>query len=598
MKRLCVIFVLLAVLLALPVVALDVQYVRSTALNPPSPTNDLDVGDVDGDGDLDVLYSSVFMINNGHGIFTPRAHGACGVMFRLADLDADGDLDIAGLSYTSLYILLNDGAGNFTSLPVQYGFHANGYNLEIAVADLNGDGAPDIINNAGALYINHGNGTFVDEAVQRGLVGIFDGQGEGRTDVAVLDANRDGLNDLFFPMAGPLGHALYIQHPGGTFVDETAARLPGLGYLPFYDGLDAVDLNGDGAMDIASNSYQGLKLLENDGTGVFTERMRSYFPGGSPESYPAAWAVKDLNFDIRPDLVMLGTQLSRIYFGGTQVPFLTSYPIPPAALTNAGTSYSSVIHLVDLNDDGWDEILFRTGGSGSGAVQYFVNQLSTGQAVVRMALTPELGLALQTTFVGPAELGPETYSWSLFRSGETVPAYTLSGQIAPLDGSATMAPGGEKVAPGMYRTELKVTDSFGRRLAWATYDLAVPRDYYDVYLECGTERQTLTEQLAQSEADRQALQVQLDGCEANRTALTAQLAECAAARQALADQLAQSEAARAALQRDAAFTQAGLQEIQRLAALPPGQRHSTFQPQGSQAAAIAQIIALLLPGSH
>ena len=126
-----------------------------------SPT-DTAAGDLDGDGDADIVVTngggnslSVYINNSASGISLTKnpidiAVGGQPVFVKLADLDNDDDLDIIVANYessndrSSLTLLLNDGIGNFVQ--------ASGSPLAIAarplaleVADVNIDGAPDIL---------------------------------------------------------------------------------------------------------------------------------------------------------------------------------------------------------------------------------------------------------------------------------------------------------------------------------------------------------------------------------------------------------------------------------------------------------------------
>lgn len=575
MKRVLVTLVLFLLLCAVQAASPDLQFAPGY-IPGIYGTYDLDTGDVDGDGDIDLLASSAVMLNDGKGIFTARTHPYCGISFRFADVDGDDDLDIAGINGVSLFILLNDGSANFSALPVQNGTHGNAYNKELVIADLNGDGALDIVDDGGALFINQGGGHFADEATQRGL--IAPNSSGNRTDVAVLDANRDGLMDIFFPLTYPRGYALYIQKPGGTFVDETATRMASVPAVPLYDGADAMDLNGDGAVDILANNSQGLKILQNDGTGTFTERTINFFDCGcSPESYASSWAVRDLNLDGFPELVMLGNFSSRIFYGGANPPFQGNLRTP-YSLPSGNTSFGVKIHVVDLTGDGMEEIIFRTAPVNSpGTVHYFLNKMPIPVTPVREVLTADMHSALEAQYTPSTGIDQPTFTWTLFRYDETLPAYTLSGAFAPLDGSATTSPAGAVVTPGVYRAELAVRDSAGRTVSVGTLGFALTEDFYDAYTQCAGDRLTLQGELAASQAA-------LSASESERVSLTAQLSDCGDERQALIQ--------------DAVFTNVGLQEIGRLAALPPGQRRSTLQPQGSQAQVISAIIALLLLGSH
>ena len=74
-------------------------------------------GDLDGDGDIDAFIGNSVgpagsIINNGNGMFTYKAVFML-LKSVLFDIDFDNDLDVIGYSGTNLYILKNDGRGNF-----------------------------------------------------------------------------------------------------------------------------------------------------------------------------------------------------------------------------------------------------------------------------------------------------------------------------------------------------------------------------------------------------------------------------------------------------------------------------------------------------
>jgi hypothetical protein len=114
------------------------------------------LGDLDGDGDLDVFIANsshnganpadkVWM-NDGNGVFTDSGQNLAtlySLTANLADLDGDGDLDaITGSWKTSPKIWLNDGKGVFTDSKIKLAsFNSSG----IVIADMDGDSDLDML---------------------------------------------------------------------------------------------------------------------------------------------------------------------------------------------------------------------------------------------------------------------------------------------------------------------------------------------------------------------------------------------------------------------------------------------------------------------
>ena len=112
----------------------------------------LDLGDVDGDGDLDLVMGarqfqdipgSSVLLNDGTGVFVDSMQSV-GTLYNLSvvlvDLDEDGDLDLVhGLEFH-----LNDGTGTFeTSTQTITGFSFRAFRM--AVGDLDKDGDDDLV---------------------------------------------------------------------------------------------------------------------------------------------------------------------------------------------------------------------------------------------------------------------------------------------------------------------------------------------------------------------------------------------------------------------------------------------------------------------
>jgi VCBS repeat-containing protein len=215
------------------------------------------LGDMDGDGDLDAVVGNLrhsidedaftqLLTNDGSGNFTasdlPGGNVESGSI-AIGDVDGDGDLDVLlANAFGTNQLLTNDGTGNFTASELDGGARNS---IKVALGDVDGDGDLDaVITNGGGdpnqLLINDGNGDFAasdflspDNAVTSG-VALGDIDGDGDLDTLIAD---------FFPDAVEL----WINDGSGDFAAAPNAFVIVDGFsvaLGDVDGIGAVDANG------------------------------------------------------------------------------------------------------------------------------------------------------------------------------------------------------------------------------------------------------------------------------------------------------------------------------------------------------------------
>lgn len=250
-----------------------------------------------------------------------------------ADLNGDGltDLVFAG-NQVSSRIYINEGNFRFQDITSSFkGLSNDQWYSGVAVADVNGDGQPDVyltstsMNRQGdrknRLWINNGqdekgNLSFTEEAEKYGIAG-----NDYSVAAAFLDYNLDGNPDLYVlnniinsevPSAyrpkitdgtAPNNDRLYRNNGDGTFSDVTIQA--GITIEGFGTGLSVSDLNKDGWPDIfVSNDMLSNDLLYiNQGDGTFRNEAAKYLSYQSRAS--KGNDIADVNNDGLPDIYTL-----------------------------------------------------------------------------------------------------------------------------------------------------------------------------------------------------------------------------------------------------------------------------------------------------
>jgi hypothetical protein len=248
--------------------------------------------DVDGDGDLDMALGSWdspadpeskwaltdrLLLNDGSGYFKDAPEGSMPLKIfngvfsgatDIASIDAnnDGHMDMILSSWSGdfgekkLQLLINDGTGIFTDSMDFISGNIESHIGWVDVADLDDDGKMDFWNPMGR-WINSGTGF----------------TRENMSGIAVADFDGDGLPDMI--ALGALNEQL--QNQGQPML------------LGGYHGTVALDADSDGDNDLfVAQMHEGfgvelapVKILLNDGTGLFSNADDSIFTPAPPKFY-------------------------------------------------------------------------------------------------------------------------------------------------------------------------------------------------------------------------------------------------------------------------------------------------------------------------
>ena len=346
-----------------------VEVEGAAGLDDPGYGHGAALGDFDNDGDVDVFVTNYgpdqFYINDGGGRFT-RVTDSVGISgdewssaATFVDYDRDGDLDLFVVHFATFdpakrcpvgdaiepdycgphtfpglrdTLWRNNGDGSFSDVSEAAGIDLPARGWGVIAADFTGDGWADLYvandEEPNQLWVNNQDGTFLDEAVLRGVAFNSHGRVEASMGVTVADLNEDGVLDLFMTHVTSETNTLYQSGGAGAdamYFDRSAAAgmsgvdLPHTGW-----GCALLDLDHDGDADLAVANGRVAKglthpqadlgaywgryaeanlLFRNDGDGRFTDIRDS---GGAFTRHlevTRALAVGDIDSDGDLDVV-------------------------------------------------------------------------------------------------------------------------------------------------------------------------------------------------------------------------------------------------------------------------------------------------------
>ena len=348
-----VLIVVLLVSHAMAQDGLECLFSSATALLPPFGPSAVATGDLDADGDVDVVFTTgveelTLFLNNGDGTFAPQQAifgGTYNDAIQIADLDNDGDLDLAVATLGSIVIRLNNGDATFQTEFVSV-FDADYPEIlnQLEVGDFDNDGDVDLATidtavnpSVVVLLENDGAAGFTtlrqDFSGDSLACGDLDGDGDLDLTVATSSQLELRLNDG----AGNFDSTIVANNLGGTIREITIGELfsnnqaaeivftvsnPDMvavaqldvaaknlevvtsrsSFLRFSSPINPpllTDINGDGINELVVFDFQTTLLIENTGTALGGE--------ATIDIGITSIGASDLNGDGAPDLAIGGS---------------------------------------------------------------------------------------------------------------------------------------------------------------------------------------------------------------------------------------------------------------------------------------------------
>ncbi|QRR00126.1 FG-GAP-like repeat-containing protein [Dyadobacter sandarakinus] len=391
------------------------------------------VADINGDGFPDVLYTATtagplvyLQNNNGESFSTPELNPfadfisstppgfALNISCSIADFDGDGDLDIwnrlPGASNDN-YLLNDKGVYHISPVPQGMEFTLGGVGF-VQVADINGDGLPDILytatQGAALVYLQNNNGESFSTPQTNPFADFVSSTPAGfalNVASSISDFDGDGDLDIWTRVNGS-NNDNYLKNDNGIY--QISPVPPGMEFTLVGVGfVQVADMNGDGLPDVLYTATQGAALVylqNNNGESFSTPQTNPFadFVSSTPQGFALNVFGSIADFDGDGDLDIW----SRLSNPGNDI-YISGLGTAPVLLSTIPARNASDVNIdadILLN---FDENVF-TGSGNISIVNALTDQVYetfpaagpqiTGVGTNTITINPSTNLAINTSY--------------------------------------------------------------------------------------------------------------------------------------------------------------------------------------------------------
>lgn len=348
-----------------------------TLFNTYGVTEDMDIADLDGDGRMDVAMSSTYNsnasfvvnknistpsnINFGTLLEFPGNAGYTTSDIAIADLDKDGKPDVI-LSHTNNIISIYRNISSIHNIQfaskIDIVLSGSAAINTIAVGDIDGDGKVDIATAGGAgSMINTLRNTSTIGSISFAAFGTTTLSGT-ITGIAIGDVDNDLKADILYGASASTVGILKNNSTVGTIsISTTPTTIATLANTP--NEIKLGDIDGDGKLDITVGYSSGtqISIFKNNSVGTFSVATKNDFSLFGGSTNPNAVALCDMNGDTKADIVSAATAQNMSYFQNNINP-LVSEPTVAASNMNFSTTNTTQTTLNFTAGNGANRVIF------------------------------------------------------------------------------------------------------------------------------------------------------------------------------------------------------------------------------------------------